>query len=254
MKRFSRPTFPTAHWGLLLLCLLMPAAGRSATCLECHASPELKVRAPRLLACYQAWKDSPHAHAKVGCADCHGGAEAVVPEGQCPSTAGGMVSDFRRVPESCGRCHQEILAAFRDSRHFARLQEGKLGSEGPNCVTCHGSMGASRVETSHVEALCATCHDGLRAPDESIPRRARSVLENLLSIRQFSAWLELHAKDPDLERRERTRQITLWHHFDLVELESQSARQVEQLKARVHDVRSDELEKRREQRLKDAGK
>lgn len=247
MKSCTRRCVIAAPLALLVFVVAMPAISATDTCLDCHASPDLKVRAPGLQACYQAWRNSPHAKAGVGCADCHGGGDAATRD-QCPSTSERNVNDFRRIPETCGQCHQVLLMTFRESVHFTQLQEAQAGKEGPNCVTCHGSMGASRVETAQVEALCATCHDGVRASDDGIPARARSVLEVLLGVRQFSAWLGLHTQDPELEVNERSKQIAHWHRFELAALEMQSAKQLEELKARVNDVRVKEGQLRREKR------
>jgi hypothetical protein len=231
--------------------LCWAAAASASTCLDCHAAADLQVRAPHLSTCYQLWQDSAHARAQVGCADCHGGAEGSIDSsaapGRCPA-AGAAATDFRRVPETCGRCHGEVLAAFRESRHFQRLQTGKEGREGPNCVTCHGSMGASRVESAQVERLCASCHDGRRAPAGAVPGRARAVLEEMASIRRFSAWLGLHEQDPGFERREREQQIRLWHRFDLDGLEGRAAQRLQELKSRVHVRQAEELKARKARR------
>jgi thiosulfate reductase cytochrome b subunit len=119
--------------------VLPPADARSpmsstrqvATCGGCHDSPEV----------LDAFLGSIHARALLraglveaapSCSDCHG-AHSVLPPGEEESRV-----NWRHVPETCGDCHQGILAEWLEtSAHGTAWQAGD--HEAPVCTTCHRS-------------------------------------------------------------------------------------------------------------------
>lgn len=91
------------------------------------------------------------------CQDCHGGHDVLrhdLPE-----------SRFSRqnVPRTCGRCHIETYAVFRESVHGVGLESGN--PDVPVCTSCHGEhnikrpdLPDSRVSAIHVTETCSGCH------------------------------------------------------------------------------------------------
>ncbi|MBI4542344.1 MAG: hypothetical protein HY705_04885 [Gemmatimonadetes bacterium] len=131
---------------------------------------------------FTAWRGSRHGAVGVGCEACHGG-NASTPDREAAHRGMRRSSDpespvyFRRIPDTCGRCHAAELAYFRSSIHFARLRSD---GRGPNCVTCHGSMATSLLAPEQVLRTCSACHaaDGVAAPE-----RARESAQVLALVR-----------------------------------------------------------------------
>jgi hypothetical protein len=93
------------------------------------------------------------------CAGCHGSPHQTLR----PSSAA-----FRRaVPETCGMCHDTVVAAFQQSVHGKALAAGVRNA--PLCTDCHGEhniigtkQARSPVNPDHIRATCARCHDDVR--------------------------------------------------------------------------------------------
>ncbi len=112
---------------------------------------------------YADWAKSVHATVGVGCDACHGGNPAA--KDKANAHAGVIMSSvtsspvyYTKLPETCGRCHEDILKAFRHSRHYEELNHT---GRGPNCVTCHGAMANHILEPRMIQMTCTLCH---RAP------------------------------------------------------------------------------------------
>ena len=114
------------------------------TCAICHANTEMakKFRIP-VVRPVEAYLQSVHARAvsagKGGavCTDCHG-AHTVLPA----SDASSQISR-PKVPETCGRCHANVLTAYRQSIHgeAARAASGTR----PYVPIATASIGSSRA-------------------------------------------------------------------------------------------------------------
>lgn len=139
------------------------------TCAVCHANTELaqKFRIP-LVRPVEAYLQSVHArniaagNRGAACTDCHG-AHAILP-------AGDQASQISRakVPETCGRCHANVLSAYRESIHGEAAARGVR--QAPVCTDCHGEHRIlarnepnSPVFTTNVAGeTCGRCHGDTR--------------------------------------------------------------------------------------------
>ena len=157
----TEPTSAT-HWSKM-----------AVTCARCHASVEMaeKFHIP-VVKPAEAYLQSAHArtvaagrHGAV-CSDCHGAHDIL------PSTDP-QASIYRaNVPATCGRCHTEILTAYRGSVHGEALAQGV--SDAPVCTDCHGEhrilspadasspVSAGKVATE----TCGRCHGSLRLSEK----------------------------------------------------------------------------------------
>ena len=91
------------------------------------------------------------------CKDCHGTHEIL--KHDSPES----VMYKQNIPKTCGKCHIDIYATFRESQHGTALEEGNLDS--PDCSSCHGehdiarhTVPESKVARGHVSETCSECH------------------------------------------------------------------------------------------------
>jgi cytochrome b subunit of formate dehydrogenase len=95
------------------------------------------------------------------CSNCHGAHDMAI--GSNPKS---LVSKFQ-VPDTCGKCHGDIVATYYQSIHGKALKAGNQGA--PNCTDCHGEHQIfapndprSRVSGRNVSArVCAECHNSV---------------------------------------------------------------------------------------------
>ena len=66
-------------------------------------------------------------------------------------------------PKTCGRCHIEIYATYRESVHGTALMKGNM--DAPDCSACHGEHNirrpddpASQVAAGNIAGTCTKCH------------------------------------------------------------------------------------------------
>ncbi|HVN84507.1 MAG TPA: cytochrome b/b6 domain-containing protein [Candidatus Binatia bacterium] len=145
----------------------------AATCAHCHANAALaeKFRIP-VVQPAEAYLQSAHAravaqgkHAAV-CSDCHGSHNIL-------SNTDPRSTILRaNVPETCGKCHAEILATYRESVHGEALARGV--NDSPVCTDCHGEhrilspadksspVSATKVATE----TCGRCHSSWRLSEK----------------------------------------------------------------------------------------
>lgn len=95
-------------------------ADRKVDCGACHEASE------------RLFKTSVH-HDKAGiaCKECHGH------HYMRPLTNPGSVTFRTNLVQTCGACHPEESAQFRDSIHGVALSRGRPNQ--PTCTTCHGT-------------------------------------------------------------------------------------------------------------------
>jgi hypothetical protein len=218
---------------LALAALLAVAASPSRvgaeeedSCIRCHSDPDFLVTHPKLYEYYRDWQRSIHGQEGVTCSDCHGGdAQAADARSAHAEFAGRNQSRsavaFSKVAETCGDCHDQILDAYRQSKHFAKLKEKKGERHGATCVTCHSSMNTLVLDVTTVQAACARCHNAETKIDPKVPEQARGALNKFLSIDRFHRYIA--ARMDPAESVPFFRQIdarvdalrVLWHTFDL---------------------------------------
>jgi cytochrome b subunit of formate dehydrogenase len=143
------------------------------TCGSCHANPDLAVRGGiKLVQPLAAYQASVHArgvakgeHAAT-CSDCHGS------HGILPGSDPASQVNHQRVPDTCGTCHTEIAAQYKQSVHGVASAAGKRDS--PVCTDCHGehkiiepARPDSPVYASNVpKVTCGRCHGDLRLAEK----------------------------------------------------------------------------------------
>ena len=91
------------------------------------------------------------------CQDCHGTHDVLA-----PNIAESRFS-HQNLPKTCGTCHIDIYATYKESVHGVALANGV--TDAPNCANCHGehniqrpSNETSKVAPANVTATCSDCH------------------------------------------------------------------------------------------------
>ncbi len=95
------------------------------------------------------------------CSDCHGTHDL-------HSSANPLSRIYKNnIPETCGRCHQNVSTVYRESIHGQANKEGI--KEAPVCTDCHGEHTirspkdpASSVWAGAITKTCSGCHESER--------------------------------------------------------------------------------------------
>jgi formate dehydrogenase gamma subunit len=139
------------------------------TCARCHSDPKLARK--HLFATakpVEAYEASVHARAiregkkAAVCNDCHGTHEILAPSDSRSPIA------KRNVGATCGSCHHEAFAQYKDSIHGRAVAAGVTAA--PTCTDCHGEHNIlapgnpqSPVFVANVaSATCSRCHGDTR--------------------------------------------------------------------------------------------
>ncbi|HTQ52811.1 MAG TPA: cytochrome b/b6 domain-containing protein [Bryobacteraceae bacterium] len=93
------------------------------------------------------------------CGVCHGAAHELLPS---------KSAEFRaKLPETCGMCHDQVLAQYRASVHGQALAKGI--TQAPICSDCHGEHSIlapanknSPVHAENIRDTCGNCHGNVR--------------------------------------------------------------------------------------------
>jgi hypothetical protein len=166
------PTCQRCHGGHDIVGVKDPASRVQAlrqakVCMECHADTRITARHPEMpnVLLIRAYADSVHgrAMAKSGlavaptCTSCHGTHDLK------PADDPGSPVNRANLVETCGRCHQGILAQYQDSIHARALARGV--PDAPTCTGCHGEHviaapadPGSKVAPRNIPKTCGTCH------------------------------------------------------------------------------------------------
>jgi nitrate/TMAO reductase-like tetraheme cytochrome c subunit len=226
-----------------------PPAEAPNFCVECHSNPDYLVTAKKLYDYFQEWEISVHRQDGVSCEDCHGGNSEVRDKQGAHGaevsgglTVGSAVS-FANIPSTCGNCHDDIYEGFRKSNHFAHLVKKKQEKQGPNCVTCHGSINATVLNVNTVMKACQRCHNEETQNHPELPAKANDILNRFLSINRYYRYIGIRG-DPDDTQAffavmdERIRDLSvLWHTFDLPAIDKETRFVLGLLKAKRAEVR-----------------
>jgi len=140
------------------------------TCGHCHSDPEFMRKHKFAVAKpVEAYEASVHGKAiregrgdAASCNDCHGVHDIL------PVVDSRSAISRGRVAETCGKCHEKISSAYRDSIHGTAVAAGV--HDAPTCTNCHGehqilgpSDPGSPVAASNVARMtCSHCHAGTR--------------------------------------------------------------------------------------------
>lgn len=173
-----------------------------------------------------SWVGSIHQKHGVTCDKCHGGnPEASEAEkahkGVYGSSNPKSTVYFKNIPATCGACHGAEFYKFSQSEHYKMLEST---GQGPECVTCHGSMVTRILSPDNLAAVCGQCHNNRMGILPYIPQKARAVL---LLLRESKSLLDataaLHhppegSRGAELMRSARSSLQSAkleWHKFDL---------------------------------------
>ena len=180
----------------LLVAIHAPGVAAEESCVECHRSPDHRVKNKKLFDYYVSYEKSIHSVIGLECSDCHGGDPGAE---DLDDVHAGVMDPVRfdRIPEMCGSCHEEQRDSFMQSRHYKELMGDGTA---PNCVTCHGAMDMDFYFTSLVRTTCTFCHnprDGI-APD--VPERAEYILSKINVIKGYRSFVRKFQTDEDAFR------------------------------------------------------
>ncbi|MEJ2690187.1 MAG: cytochrome c3 family protein, partial [Deltaproteobacteria bacterium] len=136
-----------------------------------------------------SWVGSIHQKYGVTCDKCHGGnPEASEAEkahkGVYGSSNPKSTVYFKNIPATCGACHGAEYYKFSQSEHYKMLEST---GQGPDCVTCHGSMVTRVLSPDNLAAVCEQCHNNRMGIRPYIPQKAKAVL---LLLRESKALLD----------------------------------------------------------------
>jgi hypothetical protein len=233
-------------------CRAEPKSETSAreveSCIRCHSDPDFLVTHPKLYEYYRDWERSIHGQEEVTCSDCHGG-DPGAPDARrahaefAGENAARSAVAFSRVAETCGDCHDEILDAYRESKHYAKLKKKKGDRHGPTCVTCHSSMNTLTLDVTTVEAACARCHNEQTKIDPKIPQQARATLNKFLSIDRFHRYIAARM-DPaqagvffrEIDARVESLSVR-WHTFDLERIDAETRAVLDVMRGKRDEIR-----------------
>lgn len=175
IKSASDPASPTAH------------ANIPQTCGKCHSDRFVVEGSGLSTRPFFSYQESVHGRAVAAgrekaavCTDCHRAHDIL--------TAADPKSPIFKfsVPQTCGRCHENVSQEFLGSIHGQAIQRGN--SQAPVCTDCHGihlikphvDPTSSVASQALARTTCARCHEGMRLSEElGIPgHRATTYLDS----------------------------------------------------------------------------
>ena len=233
------------------------AAGEQDSCVECHSDPNFLVTNKKLYDYFQRWTSSLHAQEEVTCVDCHGGNPEIRDKkgahgGDLSGSKKDSAVNFRNIPGTCGDCHEDILDGFRESSHFKHLAGEEKQEQGPNCVTCHGSINVAVLDVNTVEEACSQCHNEASGNHPENPRKARDLLNRFLAIHRYYRYINVRGDAVEtrpffqkVDTQLRDLSVT-WHTFDLERIEEKTRAVFEALRTKRQEVARAHREERRE--------
>jgi len=135
-----------------------PAAGLSASCLECHSDQTLTMRKQKrdVSLFVDTGKLAKSAHSALECVDCHEGFDGEAVPHKKPM-----------VPVNCASCHEDL--AKKHTFHANLSGGGAAATSDLACSVCHGTHEVAAIRSSEFTfsakrqaASCGQCHEGAR--------------------------------------------------------------------------------------------
>lgn len=223
------------HYVVLATTLLAGVASGNG-CIDCHSNPDFYVQERILYTYYQDYISSPHKAAGLTCDFCHGGDPAAIDQ-QTAHQSILKITDsasklyYKNLPETCGLCHADKLAQFKQSKHFNALMHDETA---PSCTTCHSAMRPRPHYRDIVKQSCRTCHFDQNPRNlPLVADRADEFLHRLSIAKVYLAWTAVFYKEQgwplntqqEIEdvSRKYDEAVTRVHRFDLVTMDESSA-------------------------------
>ncbi len=232
--------------------ILLPSASLSAasknSCIACHSDPDFFVKNRKLYRYFQDYKLSRHKQEDVTCSDCHGGNPNASNKTKAHGNTIGSLKNksavnFKKIPVTCGGCHENIYNGFKKSKHYKLLVNNKQDSQGPSCVTCHGEMNIAALHVTTVKKVCPFCHNEKTKNNPDIPDRASKLLNRFLSMQRFNQYVSIKS-DPVKSRKFLTEVDNLirslsvdWHTFELDKISDKTTLVLKMLKEKRDEIR-----------------
>jgi cytochrome b subunit of formate dehydrogenase/nitrate/TMAO reductase-like tetraheme cytochrome c subunit len=154
--------------------LLTIKINQQTLCLSCHVDdPDIKTRSIADSSFVSSYSMSIHSKelAKgnanaANCVDCHSSHDIIK-----GTTQGSPVSK-KNIPQTCGKCHEEITNEYVQSIHGVSAAKGN--NDSPVCTSCHGEHKildhldpASPVAFKNVsQQVCSPCHSSVRLSEK----------------------------------------------------------------------------------------
>ena len=155
------PTCTDCHGSHQLLTTKMSIESQS--CLKCHLNERMFPGEGRGSAKFVAeYKTSIHTSIgkdgkeAAGCSDCHGNHMIQKPDDPVSSTTS------VHLPETCGKCHADVIEKFRKSAHGKALKDKNVMA--PTCISCHSEHSIKSTRKSDEFSklkqvdICLGCH------------------------------------------------------------------------------------------------
>lgn len=214
---------------ILITGLAIPHIYANDTCVDCHKDEKFRVQNKALFDYYNDWKDSIHDLSGVTCTDCHGGDSTktnknVAHKKNFSSLSHIEKESYKKIPSTCGECHDTVLNNFKQSKHYEALFEKAMG---PHCATCHGSMNAEVYYTSVIARTCQACHNEYTKNRPEVVGEADKILHRINVTRAFRNWISIHYAEKEPEKAREINALykdiaDSWHSFDFVKLDEKS--------------------------------
>jgi len=145
------------------------------SCVVCHSElPDTSFVGAKS----HGWKGSVHHLHGVTCDNCHGGNPGAMEKSAAHAGMLGSSNPqspvyFKNIPATCGKCHGAESYKFTQSLHYKKLE---ATGQGPECVTCHGSMVTKVLAPDSLAAVCNRCHNERMGIFPEVPQKAKAVL------------------------------------------------------------------------------
>jgi cytochrome b subunit of formate dehydrogenase len=154
--------------------LLTIKVNQQKLCLSCHVEdPDIKSRSIADSSFVSSYSVSIHSKElaagnanAASCVDCHSSHDIIKGTNQSSPVS------KMNIPQTCGKCHEEITNEYKESIHGTAVAKGNL--DAPVCTSCHGEHKildhldpASPVAFKNVSAhVCSPCHSSVRLSEK----------------------------------------------------------------------------------------